>query len=299
MRASSPPSTVEQFAFPVGALIAIVLLTLAPDLLSAKAQIVGLGIVVVLFGLPHGALDPWIAEKIGFGRTPGQAITFNLAYLAVAVAVVLVWLWVPTLSLLVFLAISAWHFSGDWEGSLTRPWRLCAGLLLLLMPIGFHTETVASLFSHLSGQSGADLARTLSLPGWFLGSVMLGLIGWAAWLRHWICVLEFALLLALAYLTTPLVYFALYFCLLHSPRHLLGLFRAANTREYPRLMRMMLTYTVATLLLASVLWWLWSAQPLDSLILRLVFIGLAAVTVPHMMLIAAAYFHEAAERNQR
>jgi len=299
MRTSNKPLTVEQFAFPVGALIAIVLLTLAPDLLSAKAQVVGLGIVVVVFGLPHGALDPWIAEKIGLGRTTRQAITFNLAYLAVAAAVVLVWLWVPTLSLLVFLVISAWHFSGDWEGSLNRAWRLCAGLLLLLMPIGFHTETVASLFSHLSGASGADLARTLSLPVWLLSSAMLALIGRAALQRHWTCMMEFSLLLALAYLTPPLVYFALYFCLLHSPRHLLGLFRAANAPEYPRLMRMMLTYTVATLLLAAVLWWLWSAVPLDSLILRLVFIGLAAVTVPHMMLIAAAYFHQTSQHNHR
>jgi len=299
MRTSNTPLTVEQFAFPVGAFIAIVLLTLAPDLLSDKAQVVGLGIVVVVFGLPHGALDPWIAEKIGLGRTPGQAITFNLAYLAVAAAVVLVWLWVPTLSLLVFLAISAWHFSGDWEGSLNRAWRLCGGLLLLLMPIGFHTETVASLFSHLSGQSGADLARALSLPGWFLGSAMLALIGWAAWHRHWTCVLEFSLLLALAYLTPPLIYFALYFCLLHSPRHLLGLFRSANPRERPRLLRMTVTYTIATLLLAAVLWWLWSAQPLDSLILRLVFIGLAAVTVPHMMLIAADHLHQTSEHKQK
>jgi beta-carotene 15,15'-dioxygenase len=298
MRTPHVPSSAQRFVFPVGALLAILLLALTPELLPAKAQLVGLGIVVVVFGLPHGALDPWVAEKIGICGSPGQKILFNVAYLGIAAAVVLLWLWAPTLSLSIFLAISVWHFSGDWEGFLSRPWRLCAGLLLLLMPIGFHTETVAVLFSYLSGESGIHLARTLSLPGWFLTGAMVTLIGLTLWQRHWFVALELSLLLALAYLTPPLIYFALYFCLLHSPRHLLGLFEKASYRERPRLIRMIFIYTTATLFLAALLWWFWSTLPQETLIVRLVFIGLAALTVPHMILIAATHFHQRAQRNQ-
>ena len=298
MRTTQVLTGAQRFAFPMGALLAILLLAVAPDLVPAKAQLVGLGIVVVVFGLPHGALDPWVAERLGVRGSPGETILFNLAYLTIAAGVVLLWLWAPIMSLSIFLAISAWHFSGDWEDTLSRPWRLCAGLLLLLMPIGFHTEAVAMLFSYLSGESGIQLARTLSLPAWFLTGAMVILIGLTLWQRHWFVALELSLLLALAYMTPPLIYFALYFCLLHSPRHLFGLFQKASYRERPRLIRMIFVYTTATLFLAGLLWWFWSTQPQETLIVRLVFIGLAALTVPHMLLIAAEHFHQSAQRNQ-
>jgi Brp/Blh family beta-carotene 15,15'-monooxygenase len=107
--------------------------------------------------------------------------------------------------------------------------------------------------------------------------------------RKWLSALEYAGLLALAYVAPPLIYFTLYFCLLHSPRHLSGLLRYANPKQRPRLLRMALIYTVLTLILIAILYYFWSELPIDSLILRLVFIGLAAVTVPHMILIAMAH----------
>lgn len=293
MSQSTPPPALERLLFPVAAIFVVALLALAPTLLSPTAELVGLSIVVALFGMPHGALDPWIAEKIGLGRTRTESIAFNLVYLLIAALVVLIWTVLPVSSLLVFLAISAWHFSGDWSHDMGRLPRLGVGLLLLLMPIGFHTENVALLFSYLSGEGGQTLAHTLSLPVWFLVVAMLALAEWAAWRRQWLAGLELLGLLALAYVAPPLVYFALYFCLLHSPRHLLGLFRAADPSQRPRLVRMAIIYTVATLVLLGALAWFWGQQdaivPFNALVTKLVFIGLAAVTVPHMLLIALAH----------
>jgi Brp/Blh family beta-carotene 15,15'-monooxygenase len=96
-----------------------------------------------------------------------------------------------------------------------------------------------------------------------------------------------------------LVYFTLYFCLLHSPRHLAGLLIAAPTPEHPRLAKMMVIYTAATMVLLGVLWWLWSALPANTLILKIIFIGLAAVTVPHMMLISTVQFQQKLKRINR
>jgi Brp/Blh family beta-carotene 15,15'-monooxygenase len=290
---STPPPTLERLLFPVAAFFVIALLALTPTLLPPTFQLVGLAIVVALFGMPHGALDPWIAEKIGVRRTRRHMFAFHLLYLLIAALVVVIWTVLPVASLLVFLTISAWHFSGDWSHDMGRLTRLGVGLLLLLMPIGFHTENVALLFSYLSGDGGQALAHTLSLPVWFLVVAMLALAELAAWRRQWLAGLELLGLLALAYMAPPLVYFALYFCLLHSPRHLLGLFREAQPSQRPRLIWMAINYTVATLLLLGALAWFWSHQdattPLNALITKLVFIGLAAVTVPHMLLIGAAH----------
>lgn len=278
-----------QRAFPLLALLCIVLLNVSLDFISPTIQLIILGIVIASFGLPHGALDPWIAERIGLNNTPLQKFLFNAGYLAVAALVVLFWWWFPAFSLIIFLSISAWHFSGDWMLSLNMPTRLIAGALLLLMPIGFHTEAVEIIFEQLSGTEGGQLADLLALPAWFLGTTMALMIAATAWKRQWHTSLEFLTLIALAYFIPPLIYFTLYFCLLHSPRHLFGVFDAAPTEEHPRLMRMMVLYTLATLMLLGVLWWLWSTSPINTLILKFIFIGLAAVTVPHMILIAVAY----------
>lgn len=284
------PPKIERLALPAVTVLAIILLWLIPHALPLTLQLSLLGVLVVVFGLPHGALDPWLAQRAGLVHNRQQAVAFNAAYLAVAVVVVLLWMWLPVFSLAMFLAISAWHFSGDWTSDLGRLPRLFVGSLLLLMPIGFHTDNVAMLFAHLSGDGGAELAHTLALPVWFLAVSMATLILAALLQKRRLAALEFASLLVLAYVAEPLVYFALYFCALHSLRHLAGLFRQAPAAEQGRLWRMTAVYTVATVVLAGVLWWLWSDLPADTLVLKLVFIGLAAVTVPHMLLMAHMHY---------
>jgi Brp/Blh family beta-carotene 15,15'-monooxygenase len=274
--------------FPVSVLLTIILFNLSPQFLSPTIQLVILGIVIFLLGLPHGALDPWIAQRLGIYDSTKQKLLFTIGYLALTALVDLFWLWLPALSLFVFLTISAWHFSGDWNTSINRPLRLCAGILLLLMPIGFHTETVSMIFQALSGTNGAHLATTLSLPPWFLAVAMTLIAAIAAIKRQWQTSLDFLSLLGLAYFTPPLIYFTLYFCLLHSPRHLFGIFISATIAEHMSLLRMMITYTLFSLVFIVGLWWLWSALPSSTLILKLIFISLAAVTVPHMLLIYAA-----------
>lgn len=274
--------------FPISVLLAIILFNLSTEFLSSTIQLVVLGSVIMLLGLPHGALDPWIAQRIGLRNTPLQIFIFTSVYLMLAALVVLLWLWFPALSLFIFLMISAWHFSGDWIKTVKQPFRMGAGALLLLMPIGFHTENVGTIFLALSDIHGASLATTLSLPSWFLVTAMILIAAAAAAQRQWQSSLEFLSLLLLAYFTPPVIYFTLYFCLLHSPRHLLGLLITAPADTHPQLLRMMVIYTLSSLVLIGGLWWLWSALPSSTLILKLIFISLAAVTVPHMLLIFAA-----------
>ena len=285
-----PLRTIERLVFPIVAFAVAAVLMMWPDLISPNLQIYGLAVMVIFLGLPHGALDPWVAELVGLSQTPLQALLFNVVYLFIAALVVLTWVWLPVTSLLIFLAISAWHFSGDWEQDINRWFRLGIGALLILMPIAFHTENVAFIFTQLSGEGGGTLAHQLAIPVWAAIVAMVLLIDVAIIKKKWCSALEYAGLLVLAYVASPLVYFVLYFCLLHSPRHLVGLFRFAKPQARPRLYRMAVIYTALTLILIACLYFFWADLPTDSLILRLVFIGLAAVTVPHMILIAIVHF---------
>jgi len=81
------------FLFPIAALLSIVMFQIFPDSLSPTRQLAILAVIILLFGFPHGALDPWIAKQIGLGNTPMQVVIFNCVYLAIAALVVLVWLW--------------------------------------------------------------------------------------------------------------------------------------------------------------------------------------------------------------
>lgn len=280
--------TVSRWVFPLASGTAVAFVWAFPHLVSYTVQMVILAVVVLLLGLPHGALDPWLARSTKLQGRLGSRFVFHAVYLLLCLLVVLAWVLFPTACLLVFLAISAWHFSTDWRQRLTWVWRASLGALLLLMPIGFHTEEVAVLFAHLSGEGGAALAHALALPIWILAFLMALLASVAAVNRQWPLAMELLVLLLLAYTVPPLVYFALYFCLLHSPRHMVEVFEQAPHREHAALVRTMGFYTAAAVMGLLGLAWLWSSVSADTLVMRVVFVGLAALTVPHMAVIGMA-----------
>ncbi len=279
--------TETRFFVPIAAVAAIALgafSTAIPPIIQVAVLAVG----VVLLGLPHGALDPAIAERAGLVRSAPSLWAFNAGYTAVVLAVIALWWLAPVFSLALFLAVSAWHFAGDWRDTL--PWwaQGIGGAGLLLLPIVFHTEAVATIFVALSGPQGATLAQALAQLGWLVPLAMLAVAGFAIVKRQWASALEFMALVLVGSLAPPLVFFIIYFCSLHSPRHLREHFQQADRREHGRLWRMLVVYTLATLLLIIPMLWLWSSLSVDETIVRLVFIGLAAVTVPHMMLMVYA-----------
>lgn len=275
----------ETVVFALVAALAVGLLGPVSLPIPLAVQVALLTAAVVILGLPHGSLDPWIARRAGLYRRSVGWIGFNLAYLALAGLVLLAWWLSPGPALAVFLLISAWHFSGDWENRLA-PWqRLLAATALLGMPAWFHPQAVADIFAVLSGSAGQVVAEGLRWVGVVALAGLAVVLATAARHRQRSVVIELGGLLILAAVAPPLIYFALYFCLLHSPRHLAAVFRRAAPKERRRLAIDALVYTLATLALAALVAFL--ALPgaeLSHAGLQVVFIGLAALTVPHMAL---------------
>jgi Brp/Blh family beta-carotene 15,15'-monooxygenase len=89
----------------------------------------------------------------------------------------------------------------------------------------------------------------------------------------------------------PLAAFLLYFCFVHSVRHIADLGAArfpANGGHAARwLLRESMPFTVATILLAAAIWLLFArSSAYDETMIRTIFWGLSALTVPHMILTA-------------
>ena len=279
------PVPVETVVFVSFALVTLVVVGLGLPQPPLTIQVVLLGVLVGVLGLPHGALDPLIARRAGLWRTPLGFAGFNMAYILVVVGVLLLWLVAPVASLVTFLLVSALHFGSDWNAD-RAPWlRFLAGFGLLSVPALSHPAQVSAVYVVLAGDGGAVVA---SVQEW-LGPLALAslLIAALVALRHRAHEsIEIVLATMLALATEPLVFFLLYFCALHSLRHLKQGFHAE--RGGGRLsVLIVLVYTVVPLLtVGAVLVWLGPDGTLGEQILQLVFIGLAGLTVPHMIVVA-------------
>ncbi|KFF60761.1 hypothetical protein JF66_02345 [Cryobacterium sp. MLB-32] len=281
---------VETLAFSGVALIVLAVIGLGLPLPPLPVQIAAMGLLVAFLGLPHGALDPMIARRAGLWRTPVGFLTFNLIYIAVVIAVVALWLIAPPLSLIAFLVVSAMHFGSDWNTGRPAWLRFLSGFGLLTVPAMAHHDDVSAAYTVLAGAGGGAIADVqawlgpLALAGMLAGAVI-------AARRHPHESVEIILAGALALVAPPLVFFTVYFCSLHSFRHLKAGFRAE--RGGGRLpVIITVVYTAVPLLVAGlVLFTVSPGSSPDASVLQVVFIGLAGLTVPHMMVVTYENVH--------
>ena len=240
---------------------------------------------IVMLGVPHGALDTVFAQRLHRLRTRTGWTLFTLAYLVAAGAVVAVWHLAPTASLAGFLVISVAHFSSDPAEGTPAIARLVYGGALIFLPCVLHADEVGRLLSSLAG---ADAASSL-LPGlrviaiaWVTvyAVVVLALVP-----AHRIASLELAATALLAILAPPLLAFTVYFCGMHSARHILRTRDRFDLVAPGSLLDAALLPMLAVVVLGGAAWHWLRVLPVDARILRLVFVGLAALTVPHMALV--------------
>ena len=286
-RQQTPQFDTAFYVFILTSLLAVATMGPLPFIIPLQAQLALLLASVILLGLPHGALDGVLLRNSCYWPRRGGAAGFLLGYVLLAAMVVIVWWQFPVPALVLFLAISAVHFSGDFQPA--PVWaRLPGGALIILLPIAFHPEEVGRLFAAISGPQATSMADKLSLPPSALGLLLVAAIIPASG-RRAATAIELLALIVLAWVAPPLVYFAIYFCCLHSLRHFQRSWHNTPTASRPRLWKEAAIYTMASILcgVAAGIWLLQRAT-VDIVVLEVVFIGLAALTVPHMLIIALA-----------
>ena len=246
---------------------------------------------VVLIGLPHGAFDGAIARHLGYSRTLGGLIKFITVYLGFAAAVVVFWVWQPGLALALFLLISAVHFGyGDTTaaGGVTRAVQIVAHGGVAVFGISlFHLQQVTPLYAALAnGDVMLAVMMTEIFPVFIMPVAALYLIAAIrdAGLRPRL--VELALLCLLLSVVPPLVGFAIYFCVIHTGRHMRHIWDRVSSHTAPRhIISQAVWFTLVSWGGGAImLLWLDSGNISQDL-LRVIFIGLAALTVPHMILI--------------
>ena len=261
----------------------------------APLDLAALG-AVVLIGLPHGALDGAIAAHLGFSRRALVFARFLLLYIGMAGLVIAAWMFAPALCLFGFLIISMIHFgAGDARhgtGWVRGAEMLAHGGLVIAGISQMHRPEVDVIFDYLTGGDTALVWQGLDMLTVIVGASVVICLAQALWYRRWRgTALELGALAVLFALTPPLVGFAVYFCCVHSARHVVSIM--SSLRQHMSASAMLLQALMFTLAswLAGVaaIWWFADMTDPQPVILRVVFIGLAALTVPHMILVDGFY----------
>ncbi len=247
---------------------------------------------VVLIGLPHGAFDGAIAACLGQAERPETLIRFIIIYVALAGFVVGLWLAFPIASLIAFLGISIIHF-GLGDAPAQKGWFqyvqvVVHGGVVVAGISQIHRPEVDVIFGYLVGGDAALVWIAIDMASLII-AVALAIYAWHAIrdVRWRFGFLEAGLLIVIFAAMEPLVGFAFYFCCVHSARHLWSVWKAVKA-EFSRqtLFAGAMIFTIVSWVAGVVaFWWCASFMEVESALFRVVFIGLAALTVPHMVLV--------------
>lgn len=135
--------------------------------LSTNHQLVVLFVTLFTLGIPHGALDFYIDKKITQSTGLKHKYLFLLKYILNMVAYALVWYFLPTIAIVIFIGLTAFHFGEiDWLGkSYTGIHKLLysiLGLSWILFLLSKNIHTAIDVFV-LLGQSEMQAAEYLSI----------------------------------------------------------------------------------------------------------------------------------------
>jgi Brp/Blh family beta-carotene 15,15'-monooxygenase len=247
---------------------------------------------IVLIGLPHGALDGAVAMHLGLVDKFSTMARFVIIYVGLAGLVVGAWIIAPSLSLIVFLIISMLHFgAGDarhGEGVLRFAETMAHGGLAIVGISQFHRSEVDEIFYYLINQDTAMVWLAINVLTVAVIVAIIACVSQAAKDVKWSTTTLELLILGIVYaLVPPLLGFAIYFCLVHSARHFRRILSTIKaTVDFSNIKNQAILFTTASWIAAGIAFWMLAdfADP-GPTVMRITFIGLAALTVPHMLLI--------------
>ena len=253
--------------------------------------------LILSLGISHGALDHIKGKKLLKIFNSKSTITFYFLYILVGLGIILLWLLFPKIILLAFLIIASFHFGKeDSEFINYKPNQeiiyFFKGSLVITAPLLFHKTETIEIFNYLN----FDVSQNLLISDNFL--YLFIIISFFANLFisfnkkmdiKSLLIMDFVSVLLINYFLSPILAFSVYFCFLHSIRHSFKLSNELNKKDFIKGLKefimkaMPLTILTGFMFLIS-LFFLNNYYFLDNAISKVIFIGLASLTFPHILL---------------
>ncbi|MBL6872445.1 MAG: Brp/Blh family beta-carotene 15,15'-dioxygenase [Flavobacteriales bacterium] len=132
-------------------------------------QLIGASVLILLFGIPHGAID----HVLFFRKRKMSQFKFYAIYLGLIVAFVLLWFWQPVVSFVIFLLLSAFHFGESQlvDIKLSQKWRpilfFSWGLALLASLVYYNINELAGITALFQDTQGFSVVYNEGMFFWF------------------------------------------------------------------------------------------------------------------------------------
>ncbi len=261
-------------------------------------------LLILSIGISHGSLDNFKGRKLFQILKIDNFSIFYFAYILIALIIIFLWILIPYVSLIIFLMVASYHFGKEdtqfliIENSYYNQFLFfLKGSLIVFAPMYFHFDETISIFRLLLIENETfykflDLIESNSVLLYCvilstLANILLFTKNFE--LKKFTIFLDYFSILIINYYFSPLVAFTIYFCFLHSIRHSISLMSELDENNlgngFKIFIKKALPLTFITAIFCVIgLYLLNNTYNFDSSILKIIFIGLASLTFPHILL---------------
>lgn len=286
--------TLQSNFFIVITLISLFFSLLAPGVINVF-NILSLVLVIAIFGLPHGALDTLFAKKAFLLSTKSSWLIFISAYLLLSALVLAFWLLLPSFFFILFLGFSAAHFSDD-LGENQPALRLALyGINIITLPSILYSYDLTVLYGYFIGNTYNVNIVNVMKPLAIISGLLTIWITFIYFSKNKDnnderSILELIVVSALMLLVKPLLAFTIYFCLMHSARHIIRAKFYFNEYSNTTMQFTLVIPTLSVLVFCLLIFQLLPIGKVDENLIKVTFAVLAALTFPHAFLLGKVGF---------
>ena len=268
----------------------------AIEYLKSNSLLIVCLFLILCIGISHGSLDHIKGKKLikilGFK----SYYFFYLGYISVGLTTIFIWILFPKFLLFLFLIVAAFHFGKEDSEFINKNKNFeliyfFKGSLVIIAPLLFHKYETLTIFKSLN----FDISQSI-----FLNNEVLYLFIFVSFISNIILslnnslnsksllLMDFLSILILNYFLNPIIAFTIYFCFLHSIRHSISLIKDINRnikKGFPIFLKKAMPLTIiAALAYLFSLFFLNNYYGFNEAVYKVIFIGLASLTFPHILL---------------
>ena len=246
-------------------------------------------------------MDNYKAGKILNIYRIKSKILFYLIYILISGLVILLWNIYPSSTLLLFLFVASYHFGREdtsflykEHSNIDQALYLIKGSLIIFAPLFFHFDETLKIFETLMLSN--NFIIFLQDEHWLINvSLFLSILGYFYFIFRnklqdfEILLLDMLSIIILNFVFSPLIAFTLYFCFLHSIRHIISISHELNKNDFLKGVKVFIRKALPLTIITAILYlfaalFLSKFFSLNDVIIKVIFIGLASLTFPHILL---------------
>jgi len=265
---------------------------------TSYALVITCLLLILIIGISHGALDNVKGEKLFKLLGYNSKYLFYLSYIIISLLIIFSWLILPNLILLIFLIVASYHFGKEDTVFKVKKRVLSNEILfflkgssIIISPLLFQRDSTNEIFATLNfyvfeSPFFNDFTLIIFLVLGFFSNIYLT-IDKSINFKN-IMILDYFSIIILNIFLTPILAFTLYFCFLHSVRHSFSLIneidRSFKIGLKKFIMKAIPLTLITSLIFLSSIYFLNNLYEIDEAIYKVIFIGLASLTFPHILL---------------